>query len=251
MSDMFTGAARGARGTVVVVDDNQELVRGLETLLTNAGYRVFSAMSGAGVAQLVTEHSPDVVVMDVMMPGVDGWEALRELRSDPRNEGVAVMMLTAKGTEDAKVRGFTLGADDYLTKPFSLNEFRCRIDALVRRSGRVRPDISDRLPVVSGVGTELLEMDEIVYVEGIHNYTYVHTRSDRFLSRLSLGAIEKKALPGFMRIHRSYVVRLGAVKGYRWVSKSSFKVQMDDADRTELPVSRTLVTDVKDRLRRV
>jgi len=239
------------KGTVLVVDDNPELVRGLGTLLSNAGYRVLSLESGADVAETVSEHRPDLVVLDVMMPGVDGWDALRSLRADPGNDGVAVMMLTAKGTEEAKVRGFTLGADDYLTKPFSLNEFRCRVDALVRRSGRSRMEAGDRLPVVSGDGTELLALGEVVYIEGIHNYTYVHAKGDRLLSRLSLGVIEAKGLPGFMRIHRSFIVRLAAVKGYRWMGKSSFKVQMDDDEGTELPVSRTLVTEVKDRLRRI
>jgi DNA-binding LytR/AlgR family response regulator len=79
----------------------------------------------------------------------------------------------------------------------------------------------------------------------------VYTRAGRHLSRLALGAVEKKELQGFMRIHRSYIVRLASVKGYRWASKSSFKVQMDDAALTELPVSRSLVTQVKERLRRV
>jgi DNA-binding LytR/AlgR family response regulator len=251
MSESVGGEAQTPKGTVLVVDDNPELVKGLSTLLGNGGYRVLSLTSGAAVAQTVRDEHPDLVVLDVMMPGVDGWDALQELRAEPGNDGVAVMMLTAKGTEDAKVRGFTLGADDYLTKPFSLAEFRLRVDALVRRSGRVRPDASDRLQVVAGAGTELLDLDDVSFIEGIHNYTYVHTRSDRYLSRLSLGAIEKKELPGFMRVHRSYVVRLAAVKGYRWVSKSSFKIQMDDAEHTELPVSRTIVTDVKDRLKRV
>jgi DNA-binding response OmpR family regulator len=251
MSDLFAEVPRMSKGTVLVVDDNPELVRGLETLLANAGYRVLSLQGGADVARTVSEYRPDLAVLDVMMSGVDGWDALKSLRADPGNDAVAVMMLSAKGTEEAKVRGFTLGADDYLTKPFSLSEFRCRVDALVRRSRRSRTEANDRMPVVSGGGTELLTLDEVVYVEGVHNYTYVHAKRDRFLSRLSLGVIERKGLPGFMRIHRSYVVRLAAVKGYRWVSKSSFKVKMDDDERTELPVSRVLVTEVKDRLRRV
>jgi DNA-binding response OmpR family regulator len=250
MSDTVAGRPRMLKGTVLIVDDNPELVRGLATLLGNAGYRVLSLESGAGVAETVQSQRPDLVVLDVMMPGVDGWEALASLRADPGNDGIAVMMLTAKGTEEAKVRGFTLGADDYLTKPFSLNEFRCRVDALVRRSGRSRSEANDRLPVVSGDRTELLPLDDVVYVEGIHNYTYVHTRRDRYLSRLSLGAVEKRDLPDLMRVHRSFIVRLPAIKGYRWMSKSSFKIQMDDDEQTELPVSRSLVTSVKERLRR-
>ena len=251
MSEATSTGPAVPKGTVLVVDDNLELLRGLSTLLLNSGYRVISLSNGADVARAVSEEHPDLVVLDVMMPGVDGWEALRAVRADSANDGVAVMMLTAKGTEDAKVRGFTLGADDYVTKPFSSAEFRLRVDALVRRAGRGSTDPDDRLPVVAGSGTELLPLGEIVYIEGIHNYTYVYTRVGRHLSRLALGAIEKKELAGFMRVHRSYIVRLAAVKGYRWASKSSFKVQMDDAAKTELPVSRSLVIPVKERLRRV
>lgn len=249
MGDLFIGGPDATKGTVLVVDDNQELVRGLSTLLLNAGYRVLSLSNGEDVARTVIVERPDLVVLDVMMPGVDGWDALKAIRADQSSDSVPVMMLTAKGTEDAKVRGFTLGADDYLTKPFSLNEFRCRVDALIKRSGRVTSHTAERLPVVAGSSTELLDLDEIIYIEGIHNYTYVHTAEDRYLSRLSLGAIDKRAIAGFMRIHRSYIVRLAAVRGFRWVSKSSFKVQMEGPERTELPVSRTLVTEVKERLR--
>jgi DNA-binding response OmpR family regulator len=251
MSDTQSSGSHGSKGTVVVVDDNPELLHGLDTLLSNAGYRVVTMTKGSGVAEAVAVERPDLLVLDVMMPGVDGWEALRAVRADPGNDNVAVMMLTAKGSEEAKVRGFTLGADDYVTKPFSLAEFRLRVDALVRRSGSARQTAHDRLPVVAGSGTELLSLNDVVYVEGIHNYTYVHTRNGRHLSRLSLGAIEKRQFETFMRIHRSYVVRLGAVKGFRWASKSSFKVRMDDAAETELPVSRVLVTQLKERLRRL
>lgn len=245
-----TADPRASKGTVLVVDDNMELVRGIGMLLNNAGYRVVALSSGALVAETVAMHKPDLVVLDVMMPGVDGWEALRCVREDPANEHLCVMMLTAKDGEEAKVRGFTLGADDYLTKPFSLKEFRLRVDALVRRSRRASTQPEDRLPVVSGSATELLDPMDIVYIEGIHNYTYVHTRDGRFLCRLALGQMEDRGMPGFMRVHRSYIVRLATVKAYHWSSKSAFKLQMDDAAHTKLPVSRTLVTEVKSRLGR-
>jgi DNA-binding LytR/AlgR family response regulator len=155
------------------------------------------------------------------------------------------MMLTAKGTEDAKVKGFTLGADDYLPKPFSVREFRCRVEALLRRAAPAEDEESLRLPVVADSGTEFLDTSDIVYIEGVRNYSYMHTYDARFLGRLSLGAIEAKELPGFMRIHRSYIVRLAAVKGYHWASKSSFKLVLNDAEETSIPVSRKLVSEVK------
>jgi DNA-binding response OmpR family regulator len=236
---------RAPQGTILLVDDNADLVRGLTTLLENDGYNVVHLSSGATVTETIALHRPDLVVLDVMMPVVDGWEALERIRENPSYERLPVMMLTAKGTEDAKVKGFTLGADDYLPKPFSVREFRCRVEALLRRSAPAEDNDSQRLPVVAEAGTEFLDINDIVYIEGVRNYSYMHTYDSRFLGRLSLGAIEAKDLPGFMRIHRSYIVRLAAVKGYHWASKSSFKLVLNDCEETAIPVSRKLVTEAK------
>lgn len=248
-SAAYSGPMRTTpRGTILLVDDNTDLVRGLDTLLTNDGYRVVSLGSGATVAEAVAVNRPDLVVLDVMMPIVDGWEALRRIRENPANEGLPVMMLTAKGTEDAKVHGFSLGADDYLAKPFSVREFRCRVEALLRRTRPKAEEEHQRIPVVADSGTEFVDAADIIYIEGVRNYTYIHTYDARFLGRLSLGQIEAKCLVGFMRIHRSYIVRLSAVKGYHWASKSSFKLVLRDSEGTTIPVSRKLVTDVKGRI---
>lgn len=245
----YSGPVRSAlRGTVLIVDDNADLVRGLTTLLINDGYRVVSLSSGASVAESVALNKPDLVVLDVMMPLVDGWEALKRIRENSANDRLPVMMLTAKGTEDAKVHGFSLGADDYLAKPFSVREFRCRVEALLRRTKPRDGAEGLRLPVVADSGTEFVNITDIVYIEGVRNYTYIHTYDSRFLGRLSLGQIEAKGLDGFMRLHRSYIVRLGAVKGYHWASKSSFKLVLADAEATQIPVSRKLVTEVKRRI---
>lgn len=239
---------RPPAGTILIVDDNEDLVRGLATLLGNDGYRVVTLANGATVTEAVSLHRPDLVVLDVMMPVVDGWEALRRIRENPASERVPVMMLTAKGTEDAKVHGFTLGADDYLSKPFSVREFRCRVEALIRRSRPAEEGEQDRIPVIAESGTEFVDCKDVVYIEGMRNYTYVHTYDARFLGRMSLGAVEAAEYTGFMRVHRSFIVRLAAVKGYHWASKSSFKLVMSDAAGTTIPVSRKLVTAVKQRL---
>ncbi|MBU4555588.1 MAG: response regulator [Actinobacteria bacterium] len=239
---------RAANGSILIVDDNADLVRGLRTLLENDGYGVHILPNGASVAEAVALHRPDLVVLDVMMPVVDGWEALRRIRENPANERLPVMMLTAKGTEDAKVHGFTLGADDYLSKPFSVREFRCRVEALLRRARPADSAQAERIPVVSESGTEFVSLNDVVYVEGVRNYAYIYTYDARFLGRMSLGAIEAAEYPGFMRVHRSYIVRLAAVKGYHWANKSSFRLVLKNAEGAVIPVSRTLVTQTKQRV---
>ena len=117
---------------VLVVEDNPDLAYGLRNSLEIAGYDVVVAADGpAGVEQARTTD-PDVMVLDLMLPGMDGYRVLRTLR----DEGVAVpvLILTARGEEADKVLGFRLGADDYVTKPFGVLELLARIEALLRRS---------------------------------------------------------------------------------------------------------------------
>ena len=185
-----------------------------------------------------------------MMPGVDGWNVLSRLRGNPVTKTVPVIMLTASSAESAKVKGFSLGADDYVTKPFSLQELRLRVDAVLRRTRpheAVEPDCS--IPVLEGAsGYRLLRAGDVYFAEGIRNYAYVHTYDSRYLSRLSLGALNDRGLWDFMRVHRSFIVNMAHVRGCGWTSHSSYKLRLGDLARTEIPVSRSLVTEVQRRL---
>jgi DNA-binding response OmpR family regulator len=116
---------------VLVVDDEPHLVRAVRMYLELQGYTVFGAYSGKEALEAVREKLPDLVVLDVMMPELDGFEILGELR---RFCQVPVIMLTARGDEDQKVQGLALGADDYVTKPFSQRELLARIQAALRRA---------------------------------------------------------------------------------------------------------------------
>src|SRR5919198_425152 len=117
--------------SVLVVEDNADLAFGLRNSLEIAGYDVAVAADGpSGVAQ-ARELDPDVVVLDLMLPGMDGYRVLRTLRED--GLVMPVLILTARGEEADKVLGFRLGADDYVTKPFGVLELLARIEALLRR----------------------------------------------------------------------------------------------------------------------
>ncbi|MEK7866375.1 MAG: response regulator transcription factor [Planctomycetota bacterium] len=120
--------------TVLLIDDEPDLVRLLDYNLTQAGYAVLSARDGASGLDLAARHAPDVVVLDVMMPGMEGWEVCRRLRASSTNPRVPILILTAKTEEADRVLGLELGADDYLTKPFSVREVVARVRALLRRA---------------------------------------------------------------------------------------------------------------------
>jgi DNA-binding response OmpR family regulator len=121
-------------GTILVVEDNEDLAFGLRYNLEAEGYTPIVVVTGGEALANVDERSPDLVVLDLSLPDVDGFRILETIRR--RGHTMPVMILTSRGDEVDKVRGLRLGADDYLTKPFSLLEFIARIEALLRRGTR-------------------------------------------------------------------------------------------------------------------
>jgi two-component system, OmpR family, KDP operon response regulator KdpE len=116
---------------ILVVDDEPHLVRAVRMYLELHGFAVFGAHSGEEALEAVRDRLPDLVILDVMLPGLNGFETLEELR---RVSNVPLIMLTSVAEEEEKVRAFRLGADDYLAKPFNQNELVARVQAVLRRS---------------------------------------------------------------------------------------------------------------------
>lgn len=119
-----------SQGRVLVVDDEPQIRRIMRTTLTGAGYEVDDARSGEEALEKVREFRPDLVLLDINMPGMDGLAACRAIRQD---SGVAIIMLTVKNTENDKVEALDAGADDFVVKPFSTPELLARIRAALRR----------------------------------------------------------------------------------------------------------------------
>ena len=118
---------------ILIVDDEPEIVRGLADNLRFEGYDTLAASDGAQALTIAAREAPDLVLLDIMMPKLSGWDVCRELRR--RGIEVPVIMLTARGEEVDRVLGLELGADDYVTKPFSLRELLARVRAVLRRPG--------------------------------------------------------------------------------------------------------------------
>lgn len=121
-----------ASAHILIIEDNQDLAFGLRTNMEVQGYSVEVATDGVQGLALAEQHSFDLIVLDLMLPKMDGIDVLRRLRK--RNESTPVLILTAKGNEVDKVLGLRLGADDYVTKPFGLMELMARVEALLRRA---------------------------------------------------------------------------------------------------------------------
>lgn len=132
---MNTSGGRGRRGDfmkILVVDDEALLVKGIRYNLQSDGYQVLTGSTGQDAIRLTKEETPDLVILDVMMPLMDGFTACRKIREFST---VPIILLTAKSENRDKLAGFDCGADDYLTKPFQILELKARIRALLRRSG--------------------------------------------------------------------------------------------------------------------
>jgi two-component system phosphate regulon response regulator PhoB len=118
---------------ILVVDDEPDIVALVVYHLAKAGYRVSSASTGTDALALAKRDRPSLIVLDLMLPGMSGFDVLAKLREEEATAGIAVLMLTARKEEPDRIRGLELGADDYLTKPFSPQELVLRVTAILRR----------------------------------------------------------------------------------------------------------------------
>ncbi len=132
----------GVAERVLVVDDEPDIVALVAYHLAKSGYTVSTATSGPEGLAVARRDKPSIVVLDLMLPGLSGLQVMEELRGDSATSRIAVLMLTARREESDRIRGLTLGADDYLTKPFSPQELVLRVGAILRRvkAGRAEPE---------------------------------------------------------------------------------------------------------------
>ena len=138
--------AGSAKGSVLVVDDEPTILDIVGRYMERAGYETHRAADGPEALGLAAEHRPDLVVLDLMLPGIDGIEVMRQLHERP-GPRTAVILLTARGEESDRLIGLRQGADDYVVKPFSPAELVARVDAVLRR---VDPPDSEAPPIVHG-----------------------------------------------------------------------------------------------------
>lgn len=129
---------------ILVVDDDPKILKALDQALTQEGYEVLKAEDGIEALRLAREQKPDLIVLDIMLPKMDGFEVCAQLRM---TGNTPVLILSARGEEVDKVVGFNVGADDYLTKPFRLSELLLRVRAILRRTGGASVGVEEERPL--------------------------------------------------------------------------------------------------------
>ncbi|HEX6844794.1 MAG TPA: response regulator [Actinomycetota bacterium] len=174
MSDVQRSADGGER--LLVVDDDPFIARLLEIELAAAGYRVRVANDGRQALDMVAAEAPDLVITDVMMPHVDGFELTRQLRQDPRTAAISVIILTARGLSADKLEGFAIGADDYIVKPFDTPELLARVRGVLRRA----MDVKDESPVAGLPGGVRIQEEIEARVASERDFALLLTDLDHF-----------------------------------------------------------------------
>ena len=235
----------GDATTVLVVDDDDAIIDMIRMGLSAEGIRVLGAADGGEGIDVLNREHVDVVVLDIMMPRVDGWMALMEIRNNPLTADVPVIMLSAKTQDLAKILAFKQGAQQYLSKPFNMLELSARVESLVKGARRLSGDRVGsgegdfrKLAVRKGGRTVLLSIEDIVFLSARNKSTYAHTFENQYLVDLTLGDLEAKlSKESFVRVHRSYMVNLNKIKEILRVD-GAYAVVVSDRDETHVPVAR-------------
>lgn len=142
--------------TILIVEDEKDIVKMLEYNLKKEGFKTLSAYDGEYALDLAVRKNPDLVILDLMLPGIDGLEVCKELKGNVKTASVPVIILTAKAQESDKIIGLELGADDYMTKPFSPRELVARIKAVLRRGKE-----KDKIPEILKKGDLTMDLSKI------------------------------------------------------------------------------------------
>jgi len=238
---------------VLVIDDDEAIVDMVRMGLEADGMAVFGAGDGGEGGEVLAKERIDVVLLDIMMPRVDGWMTLMDIRNNPATADVPVIMLTAKTQDLAKILAFKQGVQQYVTKPFNIMELSARVESLTRGRRRALSDSTiggeadfRKLAVRKGGRTVLLTIEDIVFLSARNKSTYAHTYENQYLVDMTLGELEEKLLrESFARVHRSYLVNLNHVKEILRVD-GCYVVVASDRDGTHIPVARRQVRSFRE-----
>ncbi len=201
-----------AKEKILVVDDEEDILELVHFNLGREGFEVLCAASGEQALEKLKHHPVDLIVLDLMLPGIDGYTVARRVKSDPQNQHTPIVMLTAKGAESDVVTGLEMGAEDYITKPFSPRILLARIHTVLRR-GRQRNGTNHHLIEHDNLCIDLRKHEVTVHGEPVH-LTYTEFEVMSLLA----------ARPGWA-FSRSQIV--DAVRGYNYsVTDRSVDVQI-------------------------
>lgn len=241
---------------VLVVDDEPGICDIVCLNLEIEGYQADCAESGEEALEKMKSEPPDLVILDIMMPEVDGWELLSHMKADPSISDIPVILLSAKSEEISKLLGFQLGAEDYVTKPFSVKELLARIGIVLGRHGEQEAqaaspnhDADEKIGGYKNNELYFLNPEDIYYVAADRNNSFLHTNDDSFILHRNLSFAQQQLPDYFQRVHKSYIINLHKVSKLTSPSRGAYTVELTDTGRTRIPVGRGKVQLLRKPLR--
>ena len=217
----------GSTPRILVVEDEPDIAALIAYQLTREGFRVETAATGTDAMTSVNRAVPDLLILDLMLPGMSGDEVLEALRKEPATQATPVLILTAKRQQEDRIRGLELGADDYLTKPFSPRELVLRVHAILRRMREAPPSTGGRVLAFSG-----LTLDAAGH-------------------RVSLDGEELNLTPTEFRLLQALLERPGRTQSRRQLLERAWDVESDISDRIQTRTVDMHVRRLRSKLGRV
>lgn len=198
---------------VLIVDDDVDALRLVGMMLERQGYQILAAATGQQALQKAIETQPDLIILDVMMPDMDGYEVASRIRSHPATEPIPILMFTAKTGVNDKIAGYQAGADDYLTKPIHPQDLVTRVENLLERQPTTDRDFDEShiigfLPTKGGLGTTTLALNTAVELRNMHQdigCSLVELQSGKGTLAMQLGLDETPGLPELLKRPLSYI----------------------------------------------
>ncbi len=229
---------------ILVIEDEEDVLINLTTILTEEGFKVVSAKKGVVGLQLAKSEKPDLILCDIAMPGMDGYTVFNELAKEKCTQSIPFIFLTAKVEKEDMRKGMQLGADDYVFKPFKIDDLLIAIRTRLKRiellkteavidsgnNNKSKYDFDDKIFVQAKDKPQLITIGDIVYIKAESQYTLLNMNDKKsFLIRKSISEWEN-LLPEkkFLRIHRSLIINADyIIRIEKWFN-SSFQIYIKD-----------------------
>ncbi|MBI1937595.1 MAG: response regulator [Ignavibacteriales bacterium] len=229
---------------IVVIEDNREIAQNISVLLKDRGYDVYTYFAGTEGLKTIIEQEPAIILCDIMLPDISGYKIFNETKKLVKQEPPIFIFITAKTQREDLRKGMELGADDYLTKPFTFNELLNSINVQVKKREKITGIIGNNKIVVDKKnGEEALSYDDhifiddkkspgfylvsdIVSIKSMKDYTRLSLSGERkFVLRKPLSYWERKLPPGkFLRIHRQTIVNLSYIEKVENISSNRYRL---------------------------
>jgi two-component system sensor histidine kinase ChiS len=222
--------------TILVIDDDPVNVKIVQNYLSNKNCEIITAPDGFNALALIADKKPDLLLLDIMMPVISGYEVCRRIREKLSPEELPIIMLTAKNQLSDINAAFEAGANDYITKPFQVRELLSRVHTMLRLR-TIQKEAATGISIPDKNNNYYLQFDEIVYISASLNHTIIHTGEEEIVISGILKEIAGR-LPDdlFVRIHRQYVINRSYLHNVYHVKSGRYRVTLKDKDKTELPV---------------